>query len=116
MALNIRGIQPLSWGNVSTTGYLTESISDSKKTDESITVDDGGDPAIQVTGFGIRNDVTLEVIPKDATVAPEPGDVFTYGPSPGTLITVITIDKKTMSKDVEKWSIKGNYFPNIDLS
>lgn len=117
MALNIRGIQPLSWGTVSTTGFITESINESTKTDETLVVDEGGDPVIQITGFGVKTDVTLEVIPKaTGATLPVVGDVLTYGPDPGTSIVVITIDVKRVSKDVQKWSIKGDYFPTIDLS
>lgn len=116
MALHIRGIQPLSWGNVVTTGYLTESINNGAKTGEVLVTDEGGDEAIQITGFGVKNDVTLEVIPKASVTPPVVGDVFQYGGSSGTKIVILAIDKKTAGKEVEKWSIKGNFFPNITLT
>lgn len=118
MALNIRGVQPLAWGTIVTTGYLTESINDDQKTDEVLVIDEGGDPAIQITGFGIKNDVTLEVIPKAAVGdAPVAGDVFAYGAGDDIVyIVILNITKKKMNKDVEKWTIKGDFFPNIDLT
>jgi len=119
MALNIRGIQPIAWGTITTTGFLTESINASDKTDEKIIDGDDGDQAIQITGFGLKTDVTLEVIPKSSVDAPPVcGDVFGYGPTGDDqiLITIISIDRKKMNKDVEKWSIKGNFMPTITLT
>lgn len=118
MALNIRGIQPLAWGTVVTTGYLTESIGEDDKTDQTIINDEGGNPAIEITGYGIKADVTLEVIPKASVgTPPVPGQVFGYGASGSqTLITILAISKKQVNKDVVKWTIKGDYFPNITLT
>lgn len=117
MSLQIRGIQPLAWGTVVTTGYVTESTSEDESTQEAFITDEVADEVTQITGFGVKTDTTLEVIPKSGTVAPVVSDVFTYGTSPDTKsITIITISKKRVNKDVEKWSIKGNAFPNIDLT
>lgn len=116
MANNIRGVQPLAWGTLVTTGYITETINASDKTDETVISDEGGDAAIQITGYGLKTDVTLEVIPKTSSTPPVAGSVFAYGPATAIKIVVITIDRKKMNKDVEKWTIKGNFFPNITLS
>jgi hypothetical protein len=58
--------------------------------------------------------VTLEVIPKSTiTTPPAVSEVFTYG---SKKITITGIDKKRLKKDVEKWTIKGNRFPNVALT
>jgi hypothetical protein len=60
--------------------------------------------------------VSLEVIPKSTvTTPPVAGDIFAYGVTP-KYITILGISKKRNNKSVEKWTIKGNRFPNIDLS
>jgi hypothetical protein len=114
MPQTIRGIQPLSWGTIVTTGYVTESTSETEKTEEATIVNESGDVVTQIVGFGKMTDVTLEVIPKnDVGTPPAPGDVFTYGTRK---IVILSIDKKTTSRDVEKWSIKGNRYPDISLT
>ena len=114
MAANIRGIQPLAWGTQVITGYVNEGSTEDESTEELIIEDEAGDACTQITGFGMKADVTLDVIPKSTvTTPPAAGEIFTYG---SKKITILTISKKRIKKDVEKWSIKGNRFPNITLT
>ena len=116
MAVTIRGIVPLNWGTDTCSGYVVETTSDDGTTGESLIENEVGDPITQITGFGIKNEVTLDVIPKSSiTTPPVAGDVLAYGATPKSM-TILSIGKKRTNKGVEKWTIKGNYFPNISLS
>ncbi|HEX8310616.1 MAG TPA: hypothetical protein VF614_04805 [Chthoniobacteraceae bacterium] len=118
MALNTRGIQPLAWGTTVTTGYVTETQGEDDSTEELIIDDEAGDVATHITGFGLKTDVNLDVIPKSTiTTPPVAGDIFSYGPTGSVKkCVIITISKKRVKKDVEKWSIKGVRHPNITLT
>ncbi len=111
--LQIRGIQPLSWGTTVIDGYVNESQGEDETTGEHLIDDEGGDVVCQITGFGLKADVTLEVIPKSSVTPPVASDIFNYGDKS---ITILGIMKKRIKKDVEKWTIKGNRFPGVSLS
>ncbi len=112
MSATIRGIQPLSFGTQTITGYVNDTTSEDQSTEELVIEDELGDIITQITGFGVKHDVTIEVIPKSSVSSPAAADVFTYGASK---IVIITISKKRVKKDVEKWTIKGMRYPGINL-
>ena len=112
MAATIRGIQPLSFGATVTAGFVTESTTDDDSTEEILFEDEIGDIVTQVTGIGVKGEITLEVMPKAGTTPPVPGDVLTYG---SQKVTIISISKKRVKKDVQKWTIKGTRYPLITL-
>lgn len=112
---NIRGVQPLSWGTEAITGFINESQTESESTDEMIIENEEGAVVTQITGFGRKSEVTLEIIPKQGATLPVPGDVLTYGVS-SKKITILTIQKKRIKKDVEKWTVTGNRYPDITLT
>lgn len=112
--LQIRGIQPLAWGTQTISGYVNESSTEDETTGQFLIEDEVGDVCTEITGFGMKADVTLEVIPKDTVTSPPvASDIFTYG---SKKITILSISKKRVKKDVEKWTIKGNRFPNVALT
>jgi len=119
----IRGIQPLAWGNFTIDGYVNESTGEDTSTEEELIADEQAQTITQVTGFGMKTDVTLEVIPKaknqagEDVTAPNPSDIFTYGAAPNIKsITVISVSSKRTNKGVMKWTIKGNRFPDVPLT
>lgn len=109
---NIRGIQPLAWGTEVISGYVNESQTESDSTEQMTIENEAGAVVTSITGFGRKTDVTLEVIPKQSATPPVPGDVLTYG---SKKIEVITIDRKRVKKDVEKWTIKGVRYPDVSI-
>jgi hypothetical protein len=117
MSAIVRGVVPLQFGVVVTTGFITENISDRHTGGKLNIEDENGDIATNITGFGLMREVTLEVIPKSAVTAgvPAVGDVFAWGPS-GSLQYMIVdedVEVKQVKKNVEKWTIKGHIYPNI---
>lgn len=113
MALQTKGsFVPLSWGTVTLTGYVVESADEASSTGEHLIEDEIGDTVTQITKFGLKDEVTIEVIPATAIAPPVPGDVFTYD---GKKLTILTIAKKRVKKDVQKWTITGNRFPGVSL-
>jgi hypothetical protein len=96
------------------TGYVNESTGEDETGGQLVIDDEGGDVITEITGFGLKTDVTLEVIPKSTVgTPPAVGDVFTYG---AKKITILGVSKKRIKKDVEKWTIKGDRFPGIALT
>jgi hypothetical protein len=108
----IRGIQPLSFGATVTTGFVTESTTDDDSTDEILIEDEVGNIVTQITDVGVKGDITLEVMPKQGTSPPLVGDVLTYG---SQKVVIISISKKRVKKDAQKWTIKGTRYPLITL-
>lgn len=112
--VSIRGIQPLAWGPETITGYVTESSQRDASTEEFTIKDEEGHVITQITGFGVKTEHTFEVIPKASVgTLPVPSDILTIG---SEKMVILTIGKKRMQGDVEKWSIKGVSYPDIDLS
>lgn len=112
MAAQVRGIQPLAFGTTTITGYVNDTTTTDSSTEELVIEDELGDIITQITGFGVKHDVTLEVIPKSSVNPPAPADVFTYG---SEKIVVINLSRKKAKKDVEKWTIKGMRYPAVSL-
>jgi hypothetical protein len=113
MAATIRGLQPLQWGTTAITGYVVENIGNDQSGGEFTIENEGGDTVTQITGFSVKNEVTVEVVPLTATVKPAAGDLFTYGT---TTISIISVSEKEVKKDVVKWTIKGTFYPLVDLT
>lgn len=111
-AVNIRGIQPLAWGTETITGYVTNSSSRDVSTEEFVIKDEQGRIITQITGFGVKTEFTFEVIPKSAATIPVAGDIMTIG---SEKCVILTLGRKRTDNDVEKWSIKGVSYPDIDL-
>ncbi len=113
MAATTRGTAPLKFGVTVFTGYIVTDSNRNAKTDQLLIDDEAGDPTTSITGFGLTNEITLEVIPKSGTAVPAVGSVFTYD---SVEYEILTLDRKQVRKDVEKWSIKGWSAPTIDFS
>ncbi len=115
MAQTIRGVQPLKWGTNAADGFIVESVDNSRNGQEVTIEDETGEVVTHISGFGVTNAISISVIPLStvALTLPNPGDVFTWG-TDSTII--VSIDKKQVRKDVEKWSIKGKSFDAIALS
>lgn len=113
MAATIRGVQPLSFGVETITGYVVASTTRDASTEEFIIKDEVGDVITQITGFGEKTEYNLDVIPKAAVGTPGPGDILGVGDD---LMVIITIQKKRMTGDAEKWTVKGVSYPGIDLT
>jgi len=115
MAATSRGaIVPLSFGTTAISGYVVESTSSNQTGETAEVTDEDGDVVYQRSGFGLKTEVSLEVIPKTATTAPVPGDAFTYDGSSKIVIGSISIKKG--NKDFEKWSITGVRFPDVTIT
>lgn len=112
MAISIKGIQPLSFGSTVSAGYITESTTEDESTEEVLIEDEIGDIVTSITGIGIKFDVSIDVIPKAGTTPPSAGQTFTYS---GITMVILNISRKKIKKDVQKWTIKGNRFPLINL-
>lgn len=110
MAALIKGIQPLKFGTTTTTGYVVETYTGDETTQELLIEDEGGDVITQISGFGNKDDIVVEVIPKTAAVRPTMGQLLTIG---GTALNVLGVQRKQMKKDVEKWTIKGTVYPGV---
>jgi len=113
MAATTRGTAPLKFGVTVFTGYIVESSTRNATTENLVIDDEAGDQTTSITGFGLKNEITLEVIPKSGTSIPTVGSVLTYD---SVEYEILTLDRKQVRKDVEKWSIKAQSFPTIDLS
>jgi hypothetical protein len=110
MAASIKGVQPLKFGTTTTTGYVVDSYTGDETTQELVIEDEGGDIITQILGFGNKDEITVEVIPKTATSRPTMGVLLTIG---GTALNVLACSRKQMKKDVEKWTIKGTVYPGV---
>lgn len=110
MAASIKGVQPLKFGTTTTTGYVVDTWTADGTTQELIIEDEGGDVITQILGFGNKDEMTVEVIPKTATAVPALGDLITIG---GTALNILGLSRKRMKKDVEKWTIKGTVYPGV---
>lgn len=110
--VSIRGIQPLAWGTQTITGFVVNSTTRDVSTEEFEIKDEQGKIITHITGFGIKTEFTLEVIPKAATTPPTVAQVLQVG---AEKMVIINISKKNVNEDVEKWSIKGVQHPDIAL-
>ena len=108
-----RGLVPLSFGTTAITGYVVENISESASGETEVIYDEDGDAVIETSGFGLKTEVSLSVIPKSTATAPACGDIFTYG---SAKFVVSSVDIKKANKGVEKWELKGTKYPGISLS
>jgi hypothetical protein len=86
MAASIKGVQPLKFGTTTTTGYVVDSYTGDETTQELVIEDEGGDIITQILGFGNKDEITVEVIPKTATSRPTMGVLLTIG---GTALNVL---------------------------
>lgn len=111
-AVTIRGVQPLAWGTSTITGYVVTGTTRDASTEEFTIKDEQGRVITEITGFGVKTEYTLEVIPKTATAVPLPGDVLTIGTEKGV---ILSLSRKNAETDVEKWSIKMVAYPDITL-
>lgn len=110
MAANILGVVPLKFGTTVMTGYVTESFGEDETSQELVIEDEGGDVITQIGNWGIKAEVTIEVIPKDATTRPAQFELFAYSDKS---INILALSVKRVKKDVEKWTIKGNVYPGV---
>lgn len=106
----IKGVQPLSFGTVTTTGYVVDSTTEDESTQELVIEDEGGDVITQIIDWGNKNEVSVDVIPKTAAVRPAVADLITIG---GIALNILGLSVKKVKKDVEKWTIKGTVYPLI---
>lgn len=113
MAATIKGIQPLKFGTTTITGYIVEEFGDDSKTEELVIDDENGDVCTQITGFGLKEEVTLSVIPLSATTGPAVNTVIIYS---AKAIRCLSVAIKQIRKDVEKWVIKGTIYPNVSVT
>lgn len=112
------GIAVLSFGTTTITGYIVESVGEAT-TGESIQIpDEDGQIIVDIHSFMVQTSTDLTVVPKDAVSAPEIGDVFAYvSETHGSQkITVKEITVTSVNKDVTRWAIKGDRFPDIALT
>ena len=114
-AVDIQGtFTPLKWGTTNISGYVVESDDETESTEQKTIEDEGGHTVTDISKFGRKTERTIEVIPASSvTTPPAAGEVFTYG---AKKIRIISIQKKRVKKDVEKWTIKGNSFPGVTLT
>jgi hypothetical protein len=110
---NIRGIQPLAWGVETLTGYVVAASTRDVSSEEFVIKDEEGDIITHISGFGVKTEFTIELIPKTATVEPAIASVVTVG---SEKFVLVTLSKKRMEGDVEKWSMKGVSHPGITLT
>lgn len=110
MSATILGIVPLKFGTTVMSGYVVESFGEDQTTQEFIIEDEIGDVITQIGNFGIKSEVTLEVIPKESAVRPDVFDLFAYADKS---LNILSLSIKRMKKDVEKWTIKGNVYPAV---
>lgn len=110
MSATILGVQPLKFGTTTMDGYVVESYGEDETSQELVIEDEGGDIITQIGDWGIKSDVTIEVIPKSATTRPAQFDLFEYGDKS---LNILALSVKRIKKDVEKWTIKGNVYPGV---
>ena len=110
MAATILGIQPLKFGTTTMDGFVIESFGEDETSQELVIEDEGGDVITQIGNFGLKSEVTLEVIPKSAATRPAMFDLFEYGDKS---LNILGLSIKRLKKDVEKWTIKGNVYPGV---
>jgi hypothetical protein len=112
MSANIRGIQPLAWGTETLTGYVVGQTTRDVSSEEQIIKDEEGNIITHISNFGVKTEFTLELIPKTATAVPAIASVITVG---AEKFVLMTLSRKRMEGDVEKWTMKGVQHPNITL-
>ena len=110
MPATILGVQPLSFGTTTTTGYVVDSSTEEHSSQELVIEDENGDVVTQILAWGEKNEVTVEVIPKTATARPDIGDLITIG---GIALNILALSVKKAKKDVQKWTIKGTVYPAV---
>lgn len=118
MAENYKGVQPLAFGTVVTTGYVTESITEDDTGKNTEIDDEIGDVVGDISAYGKKTSVNLEVMAKSTgATKPSPGDVFTYGPTGSEKkIIVRSISSKRVKATVMMWIITGERYPLIPLT
>jgi len=112
------GVSLLAFGTVSVSGYVIENVSE-PTTSESVSIqDEDGQYITDINNFGIMTSVSLSVIPKSGTAAPGIGDTFTYTSQThgSQKITIKEITCTSVNKDVTRWDIKGDRFPDITIT
>ena len=109
-----RGIVPLSFGTTTITGYVVETTSINHSGETATIQDEDGDYVAETSGFGLKAEVSLDVIPKSTATAPAVGDIFTYDSDQKIVISAVDIKKG--NKDYQKWSLKGTRYPGVPLS
>ncbi len=113
MAASIKGVQPLKFGTTTTTGYVVETSTEDLSTQELLIEDEGGDVITQISGWGNKNEATVEVIPKSSVTRPALAALITIG---GISLNILALSVKNVKKDVEKWTIKGTIYPGVTPS
>lgn len=118
MASTQEGVALLAFGTTTITGYVVETVTENT-TSESIQIpDEDGQIITDIHSFGIATSVELSVIPKTSTTAPAIGDTFTYTSETfgSKKITIKEISASSAQKDVTRWTIRGDRYPDITLS
>jgi hypothetical protein len=114
MAVNIRNASavPLKWGTTSISGYIVESDDVEVSGESTQLTNEEGDVVTDISAYGIKESVTLGVIPLTSTTAPAPGDTFTY--TVANLKIIVRSVRISRGKGaVEKWTITGERFELI---
>jgi len=112
----IAGTALLKFGTFTVTGYIVESESIEKQSEDLEIEDESGDIVSHVYDFAKKDEVTVECIVKASTAVPAIGAVFTMGDSPATKFRVLSVGRQRSKRDVEKWTIRGKGFPGITLT
>ena len=113
------GIQVLSFGTTTITGYVVENISESTTSEEIEIQDEDGQFVAHINAFGVKTAVDITVIPKTTTTAPSIGDTFTYtSETHGATqkFTITELPVVSSNKDVTRWNLKGNRYPDITIT
>lgn len=106
--------QPISFGVEKLTGYIVDATEETVEGEELEVENEEGNVVAHFSGFGIRIKRTASVIPLVGTTAPSPGDTFTIGENFSFIVK--SVKKSRARKDVEKWDLEGNFYPDVPLA
>jgi hypothetical protein len=105
--------QPICFGVEKLEGYIIEATEETVEGEELEIEDESNEVVAHISGFGIRYKRTASLIPLKNATAPAPGDSFKIGDN--FQFIVKSVKKARAKKDVEKWDLEGNFYPNVPM-
>lgn len=103
--------QPISFGVEKLTGYIVDTTEETVEGEEIEVENEDGNVVVHFSGFGIRIKRTVSVIPLVGATAPSQRDTFTIGENFSFIVK--SVKKSRTRKDVEKWDLEGNFYPDV---
>ena len=124
MAIVQDGIALLGFGTSSdgtenVAGYIIGAITEGKEGAVVEVPDEHNNFVASICNHGVATNVTLQVVPKEATTVPDIGSKFAFDSQTngaGVEFIVHNVEPVENQGDVVRWTLSGKIYPNIDTS